>query len=138
MKRPGTGNGRKRVNGVSSATCIGKTLLDLSKALRKADKCRRTLTKLGFSHQRWQEIVNDVDPEFRFMVRPKVLDAILIYLHSVRGPVSKELLIDHLCRQSVGTIQRLRQSITINIRSGRLVVDQQNKISLPEWQNRIP
>lgn len=138
MKRPAIGVRRKRVDRYSSTTCIGKTLLDLSKALRKADKCRRTLAKLGFSHQRWQEIVNDVDPEFRFMVRPKVLDAILIYLHSVRSPVPKELLIDHLCKQSVGTIQRLRQSITINIRSGKLIVDRQNKIGLPEWTDRAP
>jgi hypothetical protein len=138
MKSRGIGNEHKRGKRQSSKTCIGKTLLDLSKALRKAEKCRRTLTKAGFSHQRWQEIVNDVEPEFRFMVRPRVLDAIVVYLHSVRGSVPRELLIDHLCSQSVGTIQRLRQSITINLRSGKLIVDRQNKIGLPEWKHNAP
>jgi hypothetical protein len=128
-------NRRKRRN---SGACIGAVLLNLSKAVRKAEKCRRTLAKLRFSHKRWQEIVNDVDPEFRFMVRPKLLDAILVYLHSVREPVNRESLVDHLSKQSIGTIQRIRQSITINVRSGKLTEDRQNKIGLPQWNERAP
>jgi hypothetical protein len=120
--------------GKSLATRVGPVLLELNKTVKKAEKCRRTLAKLGFSNSRWQEIVNDVDPEFRFLVRPKVLDAILVYLHSKRQPVSRESLVEHLSSHSVGSIQRIRQSITTNLHNGKLILCNGNDIALAEWK----
>lgn len=114
--------------------CVGTILLDLRNALRRADKCRRALTRLGYSQQRWQEIVNDVEPELKFLVRPKVLDAITIYLRSKRRPVEKNLLIREIGARGGRSIQRIRQAITTNLRSGKLILFNGDRIGLPEWK----
>jgi hypothetical protein len=118
------------------AQCVGAILLDLRNALRRAERCRRALSDLGYSRERWQEIVKDVDPELRFMVRPKVLDAIIIYLRSVGKPVSRNSLVQDLSAQAAGDLRRIRQSITANLNSKNLVMNADNKIGLPEWNNK--
>ena len=55
-------------NGTAAAR-VGPLLLTLSKALRDVERCRITLKAMGFSQKRWQEIVNDVNPELRFVLR---------------------------------------------------------------------
>lgn len=118
------------------AQCVGAILLDLRNALRRAERCRRALSNLGYSPQRWQEIVKDVDPELRFMVRPKMLDAIIIYLRSVGEPVSRNSLVHDLSTQAAGDLRRIRQSITANLLSKNLVMNADNKIGLPEWKKK--
>ncbi|HEY1525203.1 MAG TPA: hypothetical protein VGH51_03105 [Candidatus Angelobacter sp.] len=118
------------------AQCVGAILLDLRNALRRAERCRRALSDLGYSRERWQEIVMDVDPELRFMVRPKMLDAIIIYLRSVGKPVSRNSLVHDLSAQAAGDLRRIRQSITANLHSKNLVMNADNKIGLPEWKNK--
>jgi hypothetical protein len=120
-------------SGAGSAACLGAVLLDLRNALRKAEQCRQKLLALGYSRQRWQEIINDVEPELRFVVRPKVLDAIIVYLRSIGQPISRELLVRQISTQGVGPLQRIRQAITANINSGKLIVSAKNNIGLPEW-----
>lgn len=118
------------------AQCVGAILLDLRNALRRAERCRRALSNLGYSPQRWQEIVKDVDPELRFMVRPKVLDAIITYLRSVGEPVSRNSLVHDLSAQAAGDLRRIRQTITANLHSKNLVMNADNKIGLPEWKKK--
>ncbi len=118
------------------APCVGAVLLDLRNALRRVERCRRALSAAGYSRQRWQEIVNDVDPESRFMVGPKVLDAIISYIRSAREPVSKELLVHELSTQGAGPLRRIRQSITANLRNRKLVLYPGNKIGLPGWSKK--
>ena len=48
------------------ASNVGALLIDLRNALQQAERCRLALRDLGYSHERWQEIVKDVDPELRF------------------------------------------------------------------------
>jgi hypothetical protein len=113
---------------------VGSILLDLHNALRRAERCRLELSRLGYSRQRWQEIVKEVDPELRFMVRPKRLDAIVAYSRSEGKPVSKEKLIRILSAKSAAEERRIRQSITVNIHNQKLVLSG-NKIGLPEWKD---
>ncbi|MGC2697403.1 MAG: hypothetical protein WA738_16575 [Candidatus Angelobacter sp.] len=133
--------GRRANPGIDSqrqalAQCVGSILLDLRNALRRADRCRRALSDLGYSAERWQEIVKDVDPELRFMVRPKMLDAILTYLRSAGGPVRRDSLVNGLSVQTAGALRRIRQCITANLHSKNLVMYEGNKIGLPEWKKR--
>ena len=116
----------------------GKLLLDLRDALHRAKRCRVALGGLGYSSEQWQEIVRDVDPELRFMLRPQVFDAILVYLESVGKPVSKDALIRTLHAQAAGTPQRIRQSITLNLRCGNLRPYPGNKIGLPLRRDKKP
>ena len=57
-----------RREGPPLAASVGAVLLDLRDALQQAERCRLALLRLGFSQERWQEIVRDVDQEQRFLV----------------------------------------------------------------------
>jgi hypothetical protein len=116
--------------------CVGPILLDLRNALRQAERCRRALSNMGYSRQRWQEIVNDVDPELRFMVRPKMLDKIIIYLRSAGEPVDRNLLIQDVSVQSAVALRRIRQIVTANLHNTNLELYGDNKVGLPEWKKK--
>src|SRR5438876_6234194 len=113
---------------------VGAVLLALRNAVRRAERCRRLLKQCGFSERRWQEIVKDVDPELRFMVRPQILDAIVAQLKSVGKPVGRKELERKLSAQGAGSFERIRQSITASLRSGKLALFGQEKIGMPEWK----
>jgi hypothetical protein len=91
---------------------------------------------MGYSQSRWQEIVKDVDPELRFLLRPQILDAIITRLQSIGEPVSRQLLVRDLNAQGAGVVQRIQQAITVNLRSGNLVLMPENEIGLLAWKNR--
>lgn len=110
---------------------MGAVLLDLSNAIRRAERCRLILRSMGLSERRWQEIVKDVDPALRFMVRPQMIDAIITHLESAGEPVSRDLLVRELSEQGAGVPERIRHSITANLRSRKLVLHPDNKIGLP-------
>ncbi|HET8889088.1 MAG TPA: hypothetical protein VFQ41_09300 [Candidatus Angelobacter sp.] len=116
------------------ASNVGAVLLDLRNALQQAKRCRLALKALGFSQARWQEIVRDVDPELRFALRPQILDAIITHLQSVGEPVNRQELVRDLNAQGAGIPQRIKQSITQNLRSGYLMLYPGNKVGLPDWK----
>jgi hypothetical protein len=118
------------------ASNVGAVLLDLHSALRKAERCRILLRQLGYSEKRWQEIVRDVSPELRFMVRPQVLDAIITYLRSVGQPVNRKTLAQVLHSQRTAPLIRIKQTITVHLRSGNLKLFEENKIGLPDWKHK--
>jgi hypothetical protein len=120
-------------NGTAAAR-VGPLLLTLSQALREIERCRIALKAMGFSQKRWQEIVNDVNPELRFVLRSQMLDAIIAYLKSAGKPVEKNRLTRALYAQGAGPMQRIRQSITINLRAGNLTLHPGNKVGLPAWK----
>lgn len=117
--------------GGPSGLRIGAVLLELSNAIRRAERCRLALRSMGMSERRWQEIVKDVDPALRFMVRPQMLDAIITRLASAGEPVSRDVLVDELSEQGAGAQDRIRHAITANLRSRKLVLHPDNKIGLP-------
>jgi hypothetical protein len=90
---------------------------------------------MGFPQNRWQEIVNDVNPELRFVVRGQMLDPIVAYLKSAGKPVERNRLARALYNQATGPMQRIRQSITANLRTGNLTLHSGNKVGLPAWKN---
>ena len=124
---PHIGNG-------SAAASVGPLLLALSNALREVERCRIALKAMGFPQKRWQEIVNDVNPELRFVLRAQILDAIVAYLKSVGKPVERNQLQRALYRQGAGPMQRIRQSITTNLRAGHLTLHSGSKVGLPAWK----
>jgi hypothetical protein len=133
---------RRKVQEVSSgsgsaplASNVGALLLDLHNALQKAERCRLALKALGYPQARWQEIVKDVDPELRFVVRPQILDAIITHLQSGGEPVEREELVRDLNAQGAGIPQRIKQSITHGLRSEHLTLCAGNKIGLPAWKD---
>jgi hypothetical protein len=111
-------------------------LLDLRNALQQAERCRLALKVLGYSQTRWQEIVKDVDSELRFVLRPQILDAIITRLQSIGEPVNRQELVRDLNAQGGGIPQRIKQSITLSLRSGNLMLYPGNKIGLPTWKDR--
>jgi len=119
------------------ASNVGALLLDLRNALQQALRCRLALKALGYSQARWQEIVRDVDPDLRFVLRPQILDAIVTHLQSVGGPVHRQELVRDLNAQGAGIPQRIKQSITQNLRSGTLLLFPGNKVGLPAWKGKI-
>lgn len=129
-------NPKPRIVNPSVAASIGPILLDLSNALQEVERCRIALTAMGFSQKRWQEIVNDVNPELRFVLRAQMLDPIVVYLKSVGKPVERNRLTRALYNQAAGPMQRIRQSITANLRAGNLTLHQGNKVGLPAWKNK--
>ena len=116
------------------ASNVGALLLDLRNALQQAERCRLALKALGYSQARWQEIVRDVNPELRFALRPQILDAIITHLQSVGAPVHRQELVRDLNAQDAGIPQRIKQSITQNLRSGYLMLYPRNKVGLPDWK----
>jgi hypothetical protein len=113
---------------------IGAALLKLRNALMRAEQCRQMLNQQDFSHERWMEIVTDVHPDLRFMVRPQILDAILKKIQSAGKPVSRAALARELVAQKVGTIERVRHCIITSLRTGKLSLFANNTIGLPEWK----
>jgi hypothetical protein len=111
---------------------FGALLLELRDALEKAARCRRELQDRGFPKRRWLEIVRDVDPHLRFMVRPQLLDSILIFLEDAGEPVNRESLVTELNAQEAGPRERVRQVIDQSVKSGKLVLHPDNKIGLPD------
>jgi hypothetical protein len=121
------------IEGSPMAANVGVILLELHHALRTAERCRVTLRLLGYSQKRWQEIVREVDPDFRFMVRPQILDHVITYLQSVGSPVGRKKLAAVLNSQGAGQLMRIKQAITANLRSGNLKRFGGNKVGLPTW-----
>jgi hypothetical protein len=111
------------------------TSATLRNALQQVEHCRIALKSMGFPQNRWQEIVNDVNPELRFVVRGQMLDPIVAYLKSVGKPVERNRLTRALYAQAAGPMQRIRQSITTNLRTGNLTLHSGNKVGLPAWKN---
>ena len=127
---------RRRQQACRSAR-LGALLLKLHHGLRKVELCRRELKELGFSDRRWQEIVNDVNPEMRFAVRPRLLDAIVDFLESAAEPVPREVLTRELTAQGAGLLLRVRHSIATNLRNKSLALYPDDKIGLPEWKRDV-
>lgn len=128
-----------RVRGKSGqplAISVGTLLLDLHDALHRAERCRLALLSLGYSREHWQEIVRDVNPELRFVLSPRLLDRTITYLESVGRPLSRKSLTRALHLQGAATLQRIRQSITLNLRSGNLTHFPGYKVGLPAWKEK--
>src|SRR4051812_36928125 len=118
------------------AASVGTLLIMLRNALQQVEFCRVALHSMGYSQKRWQEIVNDVNPELRFVLQSQMLDPIVAYLKGVGKPVQRERLARELYARAVGPMQRIRQSITTNLRSGNLTLHSGNKIGLPAWKRK--
>jgi hypothetical protein len=118
------------------AISAGPILLELHNALQRAERCRVALLRLGYSREHWQEIVRDVNPELRFVLSPQLLDRSITYLESVGRPLSRKSLTRALHLQGAGTLQRIRQSITSNLRSGNLAHFPDYKVGLPAWKEK--
>lgn len=123
-------------SGQALAISAGPLLLDLHDALHRAESCRLALLSLGYSHENWQEIVRDVNPELRFVLSPRLLDRTITYLESVGRPLSRKSLTRALHLQGAGALQRIRQSITANLRSGNLAHFPGYKVGLPAWKEK--
>jgi hypothetical protein len=120
-----------------AAASVGPLLLNLRNALTEVERCRIALKAMGFPQHRWQEIVNDVNPELRFALRNQMLDPIVAYLKSAGKPVERNRLARALYNQAAGPIQRIRQSITTNLRIGNLTLYSGNKVGLPAWRHTV-
>ncbi len=123
-------------SGQPIAISVGPLLVDLHSALQRAERCRVALLRLGYSREHWQEIVRDVNPELRFVLSPRLLDRTITYLESVGRPLSRKSLTRALHLQGAGTLQRIRQSITSNLRSGNLALFPGYKVGLPAWKKK--
>lgn len=123
------------IGNARAAVSVGPLLITLRNALREVERCRITLKAMGYPQSRWQEIVNDVNPELRFVLRSQMLDAIMAYLKSARKPVERNRLARALYAQGAGPMQRIRQSITTNLRIGNLTLYSGNKVGLSTWKN---
>jgi hypothetical protein len=129
-----TQNPEPRIVNASAAASVGPLLLTLCNALQEVERCRIALKAMGFPQKRWQEIVNDVNPELRFVLKSQMLDPIVAYLKSVGKPVERNRLQRALYNQAAGPMQRIRQSITTNLRAGQLTLHPGNKVGLPGWE----
>ena len=125
-----------RIGNARAAASVGPVLLTLRNALQQVEQCRIALKAMGYSHKRWLEIVHDVNPELRFVLHPKMLDSIIAYLKGVNKRVHRNKLAHDLYAQGVGPLQRIRHSITTNLRSGKLTLDSRNKVGLPAWKKK--
>lgn len=124
------------IGNARAAASVGPVLLTLRNALQQVEQCRIALQAMGYPQKRWQEIMRDVNPELRFVLQPKMLDSIIAYLKSVDKRVHRNKLARDLYAQGIGPLQRIRQSITTNLRSGNLTLDSRNKVGLPEWKKK--
>jgi len=120
----------------SLASSVGVVLLELHNALGTAERCRVALRHLGYSQKRWQEIVKEVDPGLRFVLRPQALDAIITHLQSAGEPINRTALANILDSQGAGPLQHIKRAITVNLRNGNLKLLAENKIGLPTWTNK--
>ena len=90
-KEPDPASGR----GPGSGIKIGTVLLALHDAIRGAQQCRQALHALGISRKQWLEIVQDVDPDLRFLARPQLLDAIVTLLEEAGKPLGRKPWCEH-------------------------------------------
>ena len=97
--------------GPCAGTKIGAVLLDLHDAIRNAQQCRQTLHALGISRREWLELVEDVDPDMRFLARPRLLDVIVVLLEKAGKPLGREELVQTLLMQGGGSSRQVRYSI---------------------------
>lgn len=111
---------------------IGPVLLDLHDAIRSAQQCRQTLHAVGISRKEWMGIVEEVDPDMRFLARPQELDVIVALLEKAGKPLDRATLVRALLLQG-GTSRQVRYSIHRYLRTGRLTLYPGDKIGLPEW-----
>ncbi len=58
------------------------------------------------------------------------------HLKDAGKPVNRNALARALHMQEAGTLQRIRQTITLNLRSGNLLLLSGNRIGLPAWKDR--
>jgi len=65
-----------------------------------------------------------------------MLEPIVAYLKSVGKPVERNKLVRALYAQAACPMQRIRQSITMNLRAGNLTLHSGNKVGLPTWKHR--
>jgi hypothetical protein len=126
----------KMNSGARPAASVGTLLLTLRNALQQVEYCRIALKGMGYSQKHWQEIVNDVNPELRFVLQGQMLDPIVAYLKSAGKPIERTRLARALYAQAAGPIQRIKQSITTNLRSGNLILYPGNKVGLPTWNKQ--
>lgn len=112
---------------------IGAVLLDLRDAISSARQCRQTLNALGISRREWLAIVQDVDPELRFLARPQALDGIVALLEKAGEPLLREALVRKLLLQGAGSSRQIRNCIHVCLRTGILTGHLGDKIGLPEW-----
>jgi hypothetical protein len=111
---------------------IGTVLLDLHNAIRNAQRCRQALHALGISRKEWQEIVQDIDPDMRFLARPQVLDVIVALLEKARKPLDREALVRTLLLQGRSS-REVRDCIHGYLRNGSLTLYRGDKIGLRKW-----
>jgi len=114
---------------------IGTVLLDLHDAIRRAQQCRQTLHALGISRQEWMEIVQDVDPDLRFLARPQMLDVIVVLLEKAGKPLGREEVVRTLLVHG-GSSRQVRDLIHGYVRNKSLILYRGDKIGLPEWSTR--
>lgn len=115
---------------------IGATLIKLRNALLQAKKCRQALEQQNFAKERWMEIVTEVDPKIRMMVRSQILDAVVQHLERVGKPVERGILVRDLSARKVGTAERIRQAVIMGLRAGILTLGPGNRVGLSEWLPR--
>lgn len=118
--------------GPCPGTKIGTVLLDLHDAIRSAQQCRQTLHALGISQKEWMEIVQEVDPDMRFLARPRGLDVIVALLQKAGKPLDREALVQTLLVQG-GSSRQARYRIHRYLRNGSLTLYRGDKIGLPKW-----
>lgn len=118
--------------GACPGTRIGPVLLDLHDAIRNAQQCRQTLHARGISRKEWLDLVEDVDPDMRFLARPRLLDVIVSLLEKAGKPLGREALVRTLLVQG-GSSRQVRYSIQGYLDNGSLTLYRGDKIGLPEW-----
>jgi hypothetical protein len=129
-------NGRGSSRKPAAPPKIGDTLLKFRNALIRAKKCRRVLVQQDFSQERWMEIVAEVEAELRFIVRPDLLDAVVQHLLKAGKPITRRAVVRDLVQQRVGGAERIRQSITLGLRSGELTLFPGKMIGISRWKER--
>lgn len=82
------------------------------------------------------EIVTEVDPKIRMMVRSQILDAVVQHLERVGKPVERGILVRDLSARKVGTAERIRQAVIMGLRAGILTLGPGNRVGLSEWLPR--
>lgn len=113
------------------AAKVGRVLLELRMALRKAERCRCTLREAGYPRDRWLEIVNSAAPEMRFAARPRIMDAIRSHLEQAGRPLSRERLLNEISALGLAPRPEVKHSIAANLREGNLVLLPGRLIGLP-------
>ena len=83
------------------------------------------------------EIAAEVEAELRFIVRPDLLDAVVQHLLKAGKPITRRAVVRDLVQQKVATAERVRQTITLGLRSGQLTSFPHKTIGLPQWEGTV-